>query len=243
MLSEITVRKRTAEKTFSHPIQCPAPWKAPLFSSAPNPGPWPREGEKPGLEENGWWFTGECPEGGEPYPAEPRPHPCVPQVWLNNCLGLRPPCPCSRHHREPPYRGKTQESDHFPALGKVKGHPGKHLVAILCVWAIRSHRNCGVVGVREEGGQLGSLWRPERPVAGATAMGLGLGLQPWWDTAPGGQLQILKIKVCHLVVSLGLLGTTTQLPPLQSSGDPFMTSEIYIHFFVSAGWHFLPSRL
>lgn len=25
MLSEITVRKRTAEKTFSHPIQCPAP--------------------------------------------------------------------------------------------------------------------------------------------------------------------------------------------------------------------------
>lgn len=207
-LSEITIRERRADKTVSHPIQRPEPWKAALFSSAPNPCPWPREGEKTGLEEKGQWFFGGCPAAGEPYLAEPRPHPFVTRAWLNKRLGLYPPCPCSGHHREPPYREKPQESYWFPALGKVA--PGEASCGnFVCASSMLKWKYLAGRCPRRRG-TVGALAAAH--AACGRALALGLSPRPWQDTALGGQLQNLKIKVCHLAVGFGLLGTTTQIP-------------------------------
>lgn len=159
MLSEIIIRERRAEKPFSHPIQCLQPWKVPLFSSAPNPGPWTGEGEKPGLEEKGF-FRGH-PTTGDihpvPIPSSPEPDWTTPWVSVPHVLGQ---AISGSLHMEENARRATG------ALLRGKWHLGKHLGAILCARAVCLQGNLWPVGVPEVG-QLGSLRWAKWPLAGS----------------------------------------------------------------------------
>lgn len=190
MLSEITIREGSAENAFSHPIQCPEPWKTRLFSRTPSASPGPREGEKLGLEEKGRWFFGECPAPGETCPAEPR-------ACLSDHLHLYLPWPCSEH---PSPGASTQRETAggpwFPALEAAT--PGK---------APRGSSQCPScqgelwAGFREGDGQSESRRPPGAWGAGA------------WFPSPSlaahgprhepRRLQHLKIKVCHLAAASG----------------------------------------
>lgn len=188
MLSKIIIRERREEKLFSHPIQCLDLWKAPLFSSTPSTGPWPREGEKPALEEKGRWFFGECPDVREPELAEPHPIPSPP--LQSHHSGPAPPRPRSEHQRETPYGEKPPKSGWFPALGG--GWPGE---------APRGRLVCA------SGGLPQTLWGGGCPgrsgTAGEQRVPRAIPASPGEDSAPGGRLQNSKIKVCHLAVASG----------------------------------------
>lgn len=156
MLSKIIIRERREEKLFSHPIQCLDLWKAPLFSSTPSTGPWPREGEKPALEEKGRWFFGECPDVREPELAEPHPIPSPPLESHHS--GPAPPRPRSEHQRETPCGEKPPKSGWFPALGGV--WPGEAPRGRLVCASGGLPQTLWAVGGREGAGQLDSSGCP-----------------------------------------------------------------------------------
>lgn len=61
------------------------------------------------------WATSSCRWD---LPSRAHPHPFLTQAWLNNHLGLCPPCPGSRQHQKPPYREKNPGELLVPCFGE-----------------------------------------------------------------------------------------------------------------------------